>query len=246
MAINNLLRLFKINQTFTNRQTLIKGIKGVVGLLGVLLAYEAFNFGDSGSPTTTTTTTSTSSTSTTSSEIDLPTQWLIGTKSGTSLLAYKALILSLPDGGTGDQITFPNLDFQGYVTEMNQTVASLVNLLPIVSFVWVNDLLDAPDTFAPSEDEAEILEKQNVTPFDERELKFKRDLPIPTSLIVQEGSPDHLKIISQSPIDAHNFPDSPNFLKDYIYDPSTRDMSTLYILDRGFRLDHLVRYLTPL
>jgi hypothetical protein len=43
-------------------------------------------------------------------------EWLVATVIGTTLVQYKSLIQSLPDGGTGTQIVFNNVDFQGYVT----------------------------------------------------------------------------------------------------------------------------------
>ncbi len=91
-----------------HRRALILAIKGGPALIAIYTAFLAFNFRGEES-------TSLTSTSTTSSLQEFPTEWLIGTKAGTPLLAYKALILSLPDGGTGSQIVYPNLNFQGYV-----------------------------------------------------------------------------------------------------------------------------------
>src|SRR6266536_4045747 len=126
---------------------------------------------------------------------------------------------------------------------MNFTIARLVSLLPIVEFVWINDPLDAPDndfTNSKLEVEENAYGGWNLTADLYDSSNFKRALPVPTNLVVQDPSPDHLKVISQSPADAQNFFDSPNFLRKYIYDPSQRDQSTLYILDKGFRLDHQV------
>lgn len=117
-AINKLLRLFRVNQTYAQRQALIKAIENAKYLiLPALIAYLAWVFSDESTSMTSisTSTSSSSSSSTTSSEMYKPTEWLVSTKAGTSLTAFKLMILALPDHGTGDQITFPNLDYQGYV-----------------------------------------------------------------------------------------------------------------------------------
>ena len=63
---------------------------------------------------------------------DVPGPWLLNTKSGTSLAAFKAFILGLPDKGSGRQIVYDSLSTQWYETSMTLEEAKIVKGFPIV------------------------------------------------------------------------------------------------------------------
>jgi hypothetical protein len=88
----------------------------------------------------------TPSSTTTSSSSNVPTAYVITTHNNTPLPAFKDLISSLPDGGTGEQIVFPMLTSQAYLT-LKLTADEATQLLenPIVLSVLRND--DITDAF---------------------------------------------------------------------------------------------------
>lgn len=88
----------------------------------------------------------TPSSMTTSSSSNEPTAYVITTHDDTPLSAFKDLISSLPDGGTGEQIVFPMLTSQAYLT-LKLTADEATQLLenPIVLSVLRND--DITDAF---------------------------------------------------------------------------------------------------
>jgi hypothetical protein len=78
----------------------------------------------------------------TTSPATATTQYLIATKSGTSLEAFEALIGSLPDAGQGTKIVYPHVSFQSYVTMLSDAEAVQVAQNPIVSTVIINAELE--------------------------------------------------------------------------------------------------------
>jgi hypothetical protein len=261
-AITRLYQAFSAIQTVAKREALVLAIEAAVPLLiSTFVAYEAFDFQAYESSSTGTTysssSTTSSSSSTSSSAKETPTEWLLSTKHGTTLAEYKSLIQSLPDAGTGSQIVYPNLKFQGYVshgsfllglfanfllcwkvTMMNVTMAKITSQNPIVDFVGQNTrMTEQPDPEEyPSSNDINSNESVDITANLRRNQNHGRDLPAPDTLVVQQPSFEHQKVISQSPADVI----SGGPLKNYLYDPSERDSVTLYIFDRGFYLDHVV------
>lgn len=115
---------------------------------------------------------------------------------------------------------------------MDMKEAAATNLLPIVDFVWINNLMDAPESYISN-----IRGEGELYDLAENSTLHKRILPAPTEIVRQSGSFDHLKLMSQSPADV-----AAGQLRDYSYDPSVaRDEVTLYILDRGFNINHRVK-----
>jgi len=176
------------------------------------------------------TTTTSSATSTTTSFSSTPTEYFIATKPGTPLALFKGLELGLPNDGA--EIVYPNVPFQGYVTNITMLEASAVAFLPFVGTVWPN--LPLP---GPGDDESSNPTSEGVNARRASSLG-KRLAPFSGNVEVQPGSPDHLKIVSQTQQDRRE-----NRLNDYQWDPSNRRTIRLYIVDKGFNLDHEVRTL---
>jgi hypothetical protein len=115
-ALAKALRAIKALKNNANKLALIAtaknaklfGIPTAIGLFGIFIFRDK---SPSSTPSSTSTTTTTTSTSTSSSSTALPTEFLLFTRSGTPMAAYKALILLLPDAGTGSQIAYPSLSF---------------------------------------------------------------------------------------------------------------------------------------
>jgi hypothetical protein len=118
---------------------------------------------------------STPSSTTTSSSSNEPTAYVITTQNNTPLPDFKDLISSLPDSGTGEQIVFPMLTSQAYLT-LNLTADEATELLenPIVLSVLRNDdINDALTSTAHKRSDPDLtLERRG-------------------------GSADHLRLISQ-------------------------------------------------
>ncbi|KAL9059935.1 MAG: hypothetical protein Q9206_001254 [Seirophora lacunosa] len=68
----------------------------------------------------------------TSTSTSSPLPWVLNTRSGTSLVAFKAFIQKLPDQGGGRQIVYESLTTQFYVTSMTFEEAMIVHAFPIV------------------------------------------------------------------------------------------------------------------
>jgi hypothetical protein len=122
-------------------------------------------------------------------------------------------------------MVFPNLDIQGYVTNMTFSQAVIVSKLPIVATVWINNPIKT-ETLAQS------------LPKDDSRKKYRRGTSgkawkkralFPGSVSEQIPSPDHLKLISQDKSKAGTGAPLDNFR----YDPSFREDVHLYIIDKG-------------
>lgn len=198
---------------------------------------------------TSTTKTTSTSTTTTSSIIATPTEWLLATEPGTSLFAFKALQLGLPESGI--EIVQKDVPFQGYVTNLTFIEAALVSLIPFVSTVWINDPLpgeadgeSAPpsndQTQGPDEDEPtdDFTVRRGINLENTQEVDSRLDKRIPPfsgNVVRQRNSPRHLKVASQSPQNVQD-----NNLPNYQYDAGNRRPVVLYVVDRGFDLQHIV------
>lgn len=164
------------------------------------------------------TTTSASSTSTASAT---PSPYIIGTKEGTPLSTFQNFIKTLPDGGQGDIIAYPNVRWQTYISSLTAAQAQEISSL---SFV-----LAALDLAAVGFGEAD-----GALPDLSKKLR-KRD---PPDFWERVDSDDHLRIISagkQDTIDAAG-----GSLPDYFFDASLGRGATIYIIDSGYRLTHRV------
>lgn len=117
------------------------------------------------------------------------------TKPGTSSSDFQNLIQGLPDEGTGVQITYPNLDWQGYVTKLNDTFAATVGQMSIIEATT----LDAPEA------ETGVVDKrglESLLAHDYAAMPVRRQVnagpPPPTNnLVRQTGSQQALKVLSQ-------------------------------------------------
>ncbi|KAL8942644.1 MAG: hypothetical protein Q9216_001557 [Gyalolechia sp. 2 TL-2023] len=80
-----------------------------------------------------------------------PLSWLLNTRSGTSIAAFKAFIQTLPDRGIGKQIVFEKLSCQWYVGRMTLEEALAVHQFPIVDQMVPNDPVQATPHFRPAD-----------------------------------------------------------------------------------------------
>ncbi|KAK3049051.1 hypothetical protein LTR09_009705 [Extremus antarcticus] len=154
--------------------------------------------------------------------------YVLMTKPGTSSSDFQNLIQGLPDEGKGVQITYPNLDWQGYVTELNDTFAATVGQMSIIEAIT----LDAPEA------ETGVVDKrglESLLAHDYAAMPVPRQVnagpPPPTNnLVRQTGSQQALKVLSQGR--ANNLAGT---LEDYLFDDTAAgDGITIYMLDSGF------------
>lgn len=109
------------------------------------------------------------------------------------------MINDFPDEGKGYQIVYPNLNYQGYVTSINDSFAAQVAENSIVQLVALDDPLDDPDDGGePSIERRSIVPGWSVPRHDAPELRKRAVPPPPTNnLVRQAGSQTALKILSQ-------------------------------------------------
>jgi hypothetical protein len=184
-----------------------------------------------GQPSTSKLSSSSSSSSTSST---LPSAsaspYLITTKSGTSMSDFTNFIQTFPDNGQGQQIAYPHVSFQGYITSINSSYAAIVAQNPIVNSVVIDAPLSENANSFDAHTETSILAHETPVPGDLNGRVRKRAPSVPTNnLVRQPDSQIPLKIISQGI--ANN---QANVLEDYLFDPIAGEGITIYILDSGF------------
>lgn len=209
----------------------------ITGAAGVLTAVEAalLQFADSppyqkqqpipsnytsNSTVASATKTSASSTSSTSAT---PSPYIIGTKEGTPLSAFKSFIQTLPDGGQGKIIQYENVRWQTYFTNLTLAQAQEVASQGIV--------LDVVDSTA-----AGFGAPAGALPHPSKKLR-KRDA---WDIESRPNSDSHLRIISTgNQLQINNKGDGGS-LPNYMYDTSLGEGVTIYIIDSGCLLSHTV------
>ncbi|KAL9019778.1 MAG: hypothetical protein Q9185_002922 [Variospora sp. 1 TL-2023] len=163
-------------------------------------------------PSATSTSTSTSS----------PLPWVLNTRSGTSLVAFKAFIQKLPDGGSGRQIVYESLTTQFYVTSMTFEEALIVHAFPIVDQMVENTPMSG-----------QAYKARNTA-----NRPRKRDDP-PRVVRAGPGTPTHLRWFSWRPDLPILGADLSGELQNYKYEASAGQGSYVYCFDTKIDWDHL-------
>ncbi|RDL38904.1 uncharacterized protein BP5553_03244 [Venustampulla echinocandica] len=177
-------------------------------------------------PTATSATSSSSSSS--SSATETPKEYCIVTRRGTTIPQYEAFIKSLPDAAEGRRIVYPNLDSQVYTTVLNSSEVKIVRKNPIVFGAAINTsgAEEADDGYG-------VIPRPKPSAIQERGTETNR-VRVPES-------PDHLRLISQGPKNAHDresrtIPFEP--LPDYVLSPKAGEGMTIYVIDSGIDPGH--------
>jgi hypothetical protein len=178
-----------------------------------------------------------------------PTSSVIYTKLNTSISDFNNLVQELgPPSKTSEQIEFPNLSFQAYITDLNATQLQTAQSNPIVQVV-AEDLQFVDDT--STDFDGTPLSKRHRRDYTRNirtglkieripamadnannnfSMLLKRD-----TIMTQSNSPSHLKLISQPSGASGTVPD-------YTYDSAAAGRGvTVYFLDTGVRESHIVR-----
>ncbi|KAL8974023.1 MAG: hypothetical protein Q9197_001743 [Variospora fuerteventurae] len=163
-------------------------------------------------PSATSTSTSTSS----------PLPWVLNTRPGTSLVAFKAFIQKLPDGGSGRQIVYESLTTQFYVTSMTFEEALIVHAFPIVDQMVENTPMSG-----------QAYKARNTA-----NRPRKRDDP-PRVVRAGPGTPTHLRWFSWRPDLPILGADLSDELQNYKYEASAGQGSYVYCFDTKIDWDHL-------
>ncbi|KAF2721518.1 hypothetical protein K431DRAFT_346376 [Polychaeton citri CBS 116435] len=158
-----------------------------------------------------------SSSSSSSSSTTMPTPYYFVTKPGTKLTTFNSFIKSLPDQGNGYQITFPDVPWQGYMTNFTETQAEEVRNNDFIHFVsLVTEYNSTEAAIIPSK-----REKQ-------KRLFGRSDLT------ERKNSYQHLRLLSV----ADQISIIGDSLPEYLADPKLGKGQTIYILDSGFNTAH--------
>ncbi|KAL9600416.1 MAG: hypothetical protein Q9219_003169 [cf. Caloplaca sp. 3 TL-2023] len=153
-----------------------------------------------------------------STDSDEPLPWLLNTRKGTSLEAFKSFILTLPDKGGGRQMVYETLPQQWYATRMTLIEAKIVHQFPIVDQMVPNTPIidwELCNTGLPKvhplrpRDGPSIVTASNRSPWYLRWLSTPQDKPI------RSGTES-----------------------EYIYEQSAGQGSFVYVLDTAVDWDH--------
>jgi hypothetical protein len=210
-------------------------IQGTTAAAVLAAAEEALrNFGDypwgnekpqpvSSSSATATASKKTTSSSSTSSSSATATPYIFGTKTGTDPSVFKSYINTLPDGGQGGIIQYPNVPWQSYVTSLTPEQAQDVANQSFVEYISTITEDDAPE-YRAVRDPGEKLKKR-LTP--SLNLDERQDSYMHLRLLSTKNQQDINDVIGAA-------------LPNYLFDPSLGQGQTIYIVDTGCRLSHTV------
>lgn len=202
-------------------KTIIAGVIGSITVNEILnpLNWLVLGGPDAVKPTQTLQPPSSPTGNTTSTDTPLP--WLLNTRSGTSLGAFKSFIQSLPDKGSGRQIVYETLSTQWYVTSMTLEEAMIVHQFPIVDQMVPNTPLDY-----------EVNEAKGAA------ARPLRPRDGPTVVAAPREVPWHLKWLSARrtrDVVARNLDNDK-----YIYEENAGQGSYVYLFDAKVDWDHIV------
>ena len=231
--------LRKLTRSLTNlRNDVIVKVKdywvqGTAAAAALAAAEESLrNFGSynwGGEKPTTSTSTSTNSTATatatgsssssSSSGTATPTPYMFTTNTGTDPSVFQSYIKTLPDGGAGGQIVFPNVPWQSYVTNLTSDQAKDVASQSFVRFVT-------------------LITENDVGTFGAIPPPEKLQKRVAPNLNLQQrpNSEEHLKVVSTANQQTLYPPGAA--LPDYLFDPLLGQGQTIYVLDSGFNTAH--------
>jgi hypothetical protein len=158
-----------------------------------------------------------------------PVDFFLTTVTGTPEKAFQAFIKELPDEGTGTQIVYDNIPWQGYVTQMTIFEALTWQFNPILNILildlpqpqLVDDGNDATTDPPNTKNKKRQQEGSDTTGNQKRQAE--------TPVMQPPPCPTQLERISQSPQDVQN-----GVLNTYTYDGIDGLGINLYILDTGF------------
>jgi hypothetical protein len=159
-------------------------------------------------------------------------EYVLETKSGTSIDRFESFIRTLPDGGKGirnRELEDPWIG-QLYVTQLTPQEAAEVEAMDIVDNIGENGIID--DTLAGMG-----AARTNITVQSEK----RADLPTSRDHFSYERTPsaDHLRLLTQVP--SLKNPDGTYLLPErYTFDPTLGAGSTIYVIDTGFNSGHAV------
>ena len=83
--------------------------------------------------------------SSTSSET--PKLYFFKIEKGTELSLFEHYIKTLPDRGNGDQIVFPHVPWQTYMTRLTDSQAEEVGKQPFVAYIFPVEVLETHGSF---------------------------------------------------------------------------------------------------
>lgn len=199
------------------------GLVSASNILGPLVYFSSFNgFGTKATQSSNPASPTAAATSTAS-----PTQWLLNTKSGTSIEVFKALIATLPDKGAGKQIAYEGLSSQWYTARMTREEALIVHGLPIVDQLVPNRPLDMRFDFVP----------ENTT---EHQLLPRDEVPI---IATKPGAPRFLRQLSTPRNQRVADLDENDINTACMFEESQGKDSFIYIFDVPIRWGHSVSLL---
>ena len=170
-----------------------------------------------------------------STDPDVRQQYIFTTIPETKVFEFRTFIKVLPDKGTGQQMVYPNLNFQAYVTCLTAAEATKINNQDLVVDLITRNAQggnavsdppprDAPGIPARSKQPDPILQKRITWPMGVRSApNFFH-----TKLASQLASQSLSNLQDESPQTA------------YKYDPRLGDGTNLFIFDDGFLMSHVV------
>lgn len=191
------------------------------GSIGGPLAYIIYNSGTGTSPTQAS---KASSPAAATSEASVPEEWLISTVPGTSVKDFQAFIKGLPDRGSGEQIIYPELDEQGYITKMTELEAAIANRDPIVDVIISNAPIDS-QLFSLNHTGPGALHQRDEEPW--------------TIVLQDEPERYHAMLCAQRTENVADLPDD-KAQYNYVLENSAGDGIFVYVLDHGCLLSHEV------
>lgn len=197
-----------------------------------------------GSQSTITATSTT--TTTTSSQTATATPYVVFTKPGTPLSSFQNLIASLDaDTEQSQQITYPTLDWQLYVTPLTPAQVKIAEANPVVHMAHEDIFFKNYDDDGESVLVTSRLKKKGMHHTSEKAQVFtyhgeQNETQLAAKIIKrapvqQVPSPDHLKLLSRP---------STGIDGDYAYDDTATGAGiTIYDIDQGININHEVSLL---
>ena len=171
------------------------------------------------------TTTEESSTSFSSVPPNSPTAYLLSTKTDTDKAAFEKLIKTLPDEGKGAVISYPNIPWQSYSTNLTEDQAVELRKNAIVEFVA---------RITEEDGEARAVSSEHPSHHEKRADEDETDEDS-NAKSPRPNSEYHLGMLSADP----KFKDKIDW-GEYTFDTSLGEGAWIYVLDTGYRASHEV------
>lgn len=182
--------------------------------------------------------TTTTSTSSSASASETPVRYCVTSKSNTNLDEFKEFIKLLPDRGAGNLVAFPHVTIYSYATLIKPSEKDAVRKLAEKTSFILAVLVDE------WEDDVYSVIPRKPGP----KLSARAPPPIPNPYLdqyKQDGSPDHLDILSQSEDNARArrlslTPEARPSIPEYLLDRKAGEGTTIFVIDTGIEPSHPV------